>query len=71
MNKPIVLSDKVFCPECAAHVQILRVSKAARIADVSPKTIYIYVEEGRVHSMRVGKTLRVCVPSLIRHNWVN
>lgn len=54
-DHPIVAFNRVYCPECDAHVQILRVSKAAQIADVSRKTVYAYVEEGCVHSFTVGK----------------
>jgi hypothetical protein len=70
MQQPIVKphTNEVWCPGCADYVQILRISKAAIVADVSAKTIYTYVEEGRVHAMVVGKTLRVCVGSLIRIN---
>lgn len=71
MQQPLVNFNNVFCPECQDYVQILKISKAAKVANVSAKTIYTYVEDGSVHSMKVGKTLRVCVPSLIHMNGVN
>ena len=55
------------CPICKAPLRLLRISRAAKIADVSSKTIYRYVEEGNVYAVKVaGKTLRVCRGCLIK-----
>ena len=61
MTHPIVLNDQVWCPRCKQYVQLLKVTKAAKVADVSSKTIYRYVEEGKVHTVKVaGSTIRIC-----------
>jgi len=50
-----------------APLRLLRVFRAAEMADVSSKTIYRYVEEGNVYAVKVaGKTLRVCRGCLIK-----
>jgi len=55
------------CPLCEQPLQLLRISRAARIADVSEKTIYRYIEAGAVYSVKVaGKTYRVCKHCLLR-----
>ena len=40
MTHHIVLNDQVWCPRCKQYVQLLKVTKAAKVADVSSKTIY-------------------------------
>jgi excisionase family DNA binding protein len=55
------------CPSCNQPLQLLRISRAAKIADVSEKTIYRYIEAGEVYSVKVaGKTYRVCKHCLLR-----
>jgi predicted transcriptional regulator len=67
MSGSIVEGNQVFCPECNRHVQLLSISRAAFLADVSKRTIYNYLEEGSVHGIRIaGKTLRVCTNSLFQ-----
>ncbi|OLE19892.1 MAG: hypothetical protein AUI36_35255 [Cyanobacteria bacterium 13_1_40CM_2_61_4] len=61
MTHPIIVGDEVWCPRCKKYVQLLKIKKAARVADVSCKTIYRYIEEGKVHSVKIaGATTRVC-----------
>ena len=65
MTEPIVLANGVWCPQCEEYVEFLKVSRAAKRAGVAEKTIYRYIEDGSVHSMRVAnKTYRVCARSL-------
>lgn len=55
------------CPLCKKSLHLLRISRAAKIADVSEKSIYRYIEEGEVYSVKVaGKTYRVCKHCLLR-----
>ncbi len=69
MNQPIVYNNQVWCPRCNQYVQLLKISKAARIADVSCKTIYRYIDEGRVYIVKVaGLTTRVCSRRLLKSN---
>ena len=63
----IKFDDNDQCPICRAPLQLLRISSAARAVDVSPKTIYRYVEKGDVFAVKVaGKTLRVCKTCLLK-----
>jgi len=65
MFKP-VLGDQVFCPLCNEYVQLLRVQKAAAVADVNRRTVYRYIEDGSIYSVRIaGKTCRVCARCLL------
>ncbi len=62
-----VVEGRVFCPFCKQYVQLLRISKAAVVTDVSRRTIYNYIEEGKVFSVKVaGKTNRVCGSCLLQ-----
>lgn len=66
MAHPIILGDQVWCPRCEQYVQLLKITKAARVADVSCKTIYRYIEEGKVYSVKVaGSTTRICSSCLL------
>lgn len=67
MAHPIILGDQVWCPRCNRYVQLLKIGKAARVADVSCKTVYRYVEEGRLHIVKVaGSTIRVCSSCVLK-----
>lgn len=67
MAHPIVLGDQVWCSRCGQYRQLVKIAKAARVADVSCKTIYRYIEEGKVHSVKVaGSTTRICTGCLLR-----
>jgi hypothetical protein len=53
------------CSRCGKRVAILDVDGAARRARVSVRTIYRWVEEGRVHFQELpGSGLMVCSESL-------
>ncbi len=67
MPRTIIVDDKVWCPLCKEYAQLLKISKAAKLADVTERTIYRYIEEGRVHTIKVaGKTYRVCGGCLLK-----
>jgi excisionase family DNA binding protein len=67
LRHPRDIADRVWCPLCKKHVQLLRVSNAAKLVDVRPRTIYRYIDEGLVYALKVaGKTYRVCKPCLVR-----
>jgi excisionase family DNA binding protein len=64
---PQINPDEELCPRCKEHLRLLRVSKASKMADVSEKTVYGYIEEGSVYAVKVaGKTYRICKTCLIR-----
>lgn len=57
----------VWCPLCKKKIKLLRVAHAAKLVDVHSRTIYRYIEEGLVHSVKVvGKTYRICGECLFR-----
>ncbi len=50
------------------QVPLLTVAEVADWAKVSPKTIYRWIEEGRLEAIRFGdRTYRIPVPSLERY----
>ncbi|MBI3653594.1 MAG: hypothetical protein HY231_21395 [Acidobacteria bacterium] len=60
------IQNEEICPRCKSQLQLLRISKAAKLVDVREKTIYGYIEEGSVYSVKIaGKTLRICKGCLI------
>jgi predicted transcriptional regulator len=59
--------DEEVCPRCKSQLQLLKISPAAKIANISEKTIYGYIAEGSVHSLKIaGKTFRICKGCLVR-----
>ncbi len=69
MAHPITLGDQVWCPLCKEYAHLLKIKNAAKIADVSCRTIYRYIEEGKVHSTKIaGKTMRICSSCLLRED---
>jgi hypothetical protein len=64
---PRVLGEKVWCPRCGEYVKFVRVSQAAKIVDVDRRSVYNYVKQDKVYSLKVaGSTLRVCSHCLLR-----
>lgn len=69
MSNPIISGERVWCPLCKEYTQLLRIQKAAKVADVNRRTIYRYIEEGRVYFVRIaGKTYRVCSGCLLKQD---
>ncbi len=67
MPQPHLQPFTVWCPLCKKYVKLLRVAHAAELVDVRSRTIYRYIEEGLVYSVKVvGKTDRVCGECLFR-----
>jgi hypothetical protein len=67
MAHPIILGDQVWCPRCERYVQLLKIRKAAKIADVNSRTIYRYIEEGKIYSTKIASTTtRICSSCLLR-----
>jgi excisionase family DNA binding protein len=67
LAQPRNIGEQLWCPLCNKQVQLLRVSNAAKLVDVHPRTIYRYIDEGLVFALKVaGKTYRVCRHCLLR-----
>jgi excisionase family DNA binding protein len=61
-----VTGDRVSCPQCKVLAHLIRIDRAARLVDVSRRTIYSYIEDGSVFAFRVaGRTLRICESCLL------
>lgn len=55
------------CPACNCEVNMLPIELAARAAVVSPRTLYRWVEQGRVHFRELSDgTVLICENSLPR-----
>lgn len=61
-----VLGNKVWCPFCTKHVQLVKVTTAASTIHVEPRTIYNLVRSNKVFLLRIAqdRTLRVCTSCL-------
>lgn len=58
--------DRVWCPLCRDFTTLIRIQRAAKLVDMHIRTIYRYVEEGRIHAIKVaGKSYRVCSGCLV------
>jgi excisionase family DNA binding protein len=54
-----------FCFECGVEAQMLKPEEAARLARVSQRIIYRWVEEGRMHFTETpAEGLCICLNSL-------
>jgi len=66
MPTPTLIGNRVQCPMCCQVVELVTVTRASRIAGVSRRSVYNYIEEGLVFVVRVaGKTTRLCPGCLI------
>ena len=64
-----VLDGKVWCPACAAHVTLLKVSRAAKLVGVNNRVVYNYIKKKKLLPFRIaGTTVRVCGDCLSRVN---
>jgi excisionase family DNA binding protein len=59
--------QKIWCPICKEHHQFLRIPTAARLLEVSRRTIYRHIEDGSVHVFKLAGTghYRVCSGCLL------
>lgn len=66
MSHISIVDDKVWCPYCNDHKKFVKTHTAATLADVTRRTIYRYIEEGKVYSIKTaGGTYRVCSGCLL------
>ena len=45
------------------------VSRAAKLLDVSPKTLYDWIANGKLRAYKIGKSVRLKVPEFLR--WID
>jgi hypothetical protein len=56
---------RMWCPDCAADVEMLKPEEAAAIANVSPRTIYRWIEAAQIHHCEgMGGNVVVCPAQL-------
>jgi excisionase family DNA binding protein len=56
----------MWCPGCRRQVEMVTPEQAARIADVSTRTIYRWVEAGTLHFIESSGEMFLCVSALCR-----
>jgi hypothetical protein len=69
MNQPnpSVQNDEIWRPLCRSYQKFLKIRNAARVADVTPRIIYRYIESGVTYAVKIaGKTTRVCSGCLLK-----
>ncbi len=66
----VLAEQKIWCPICKDHYRFLRIPTAAKLLEVSRRTIYRHIEDGSVHVFKVGGTghYRVCSGCLLAQN---
>lgn len=58
---------KVWCPRCQYYEKFFKTHNAAALADVTRRTIYRYIDEGKIYAVKVaGNTYRVCSSCLLK-----
>lgn len=67
MSQPRIVGEQVWCPVCSEHNRFVSIAQASKLASVHRRTIYRYIEEGLVYTIRVaGKSYRICSGCLLR-----
>ncbi len=67
VHDAIFTNQKIWCPACKDHHQFLRIPSAARLLEVSCRTIYRHIEDGSIQVFKLGGTgrYRVCIGCLL------
>lgn len=67
VHHEVFTEQKIWCPTCKDHHRFLRIPTAARLLEVSRRTIYRHIEDGSVHVFKLGGTgrYRVCSGCLL------
>ena len=61
------MENKILCPTCQDYKKFLKPHNAASLADVTRRTIYRYIDEGKVYAVKVaGNTYRICCGCLLK-----
>jgi excisionase family DNA binding protein len=65
--RPKIIGEQIWCPLCNEYTQFIKSANAAKLASVHRRTIYRYIEEGSVYTVKIaGKSYRVCSSCLLR-----
>jgi hypothetical protein len=69
MSAPIIVRNRVQCPACKQLTELVSIIRAARLANVSRRSIYNYIDQGLIYTVRIaGKTTRLCSSCLVRED---
>jgi excisionase family DNA binding protein len=56
-----------YCLKCTMQVELVTIVQASLLSQVSRKTIYNWITQGKVHAYKTaGGQIRICARSLIR-----
>jgi excisionase family DNA binding protein len=68
MNSHIsIIGNKLWCPRCQDYEKFLKTHNAAALADITRRTIYRYIDEGKIYAVKVaGNTYRVFSGCLLK-----
>jgi len=60
-------ATRMWCPVCAEELEMLKPDEAAVVADVNTRTIYAWIEAGRIHHAELpGGEVMICPCQLLR-----
>ena len=67
VHNAVLAEQKIWCPICKEYYRFLRIPTAARLMEVSRRTIYRHIEDGSIHVFKLGGTghYRVCSGCLL------
>ena len=67
MTSSSTLGDRVWCVLCNDHVRFVSIHHATQFADVSRRSIYRYIEAGKIQFFKLARTgqYRVCSGCLL------
>lgn len=67
MTHATFTGNQIWCPNCQDYKKFLKTHNAATLTDVIRRTIYRYIEEGKIYAFKTaGKTYRVCSGCLLK-----
>ena len=62
-----ITGNEIWCPCCQDYKKFLKIQNAATLIEVNRRTVYRYLEEGKVYAFKTaGGTFRVCSGCLIK-----
>lgn len=67
VRRPLSPAIRIWCPVCAEELDMLKPEEAAAVANVNTRTIYAWVETGRIHHTETsGGEVLICPRQLLQ-----
>lgn len=67
MSHLAIIGNQVWCPLCQDYEKFIKIQNAAILIDVNRRTIYRYLEEGKIYAVKTaGGRYRVCCSCLLK-----